>query len=75
MEQGGPGILDVFVLHRIYDLDARILAFQFVSPIITTRLLFFSAGSWVSERTLGRKMIQRPVHTFLRLVSTEASLR
>ena len=52
-------------------LDARTLAFQFVAPLITTRLLFFSAGSSASERKLGQMVVDKHVQGFLQLLSTK----
>jgi hypothetical protein len=53
------------------NLDARTLAFQFVAPLITTRLLFFSAGSSASERKLGQMIVDKHVQGFLQLLSTK----
>lgn len=52
-------------------LDARTLAFQFVAPMVTSRLLFFTVGSSAADRALGRKTVNRHVETFLQLVSTK----
>ncbi len=52
-------------------LEARTLAFQFVAPLITTRLLFFSAGSSASERKLGQMVVDKHVQGFLQLLSTK----
>lgn len=51
------------------DPDARTLAFQFVSPLITTRLLFYSTASTPSERRYGHTMIAKHVDMFVRLIT------
>lgn len=51
------------------DLDARTLTFQFVAPLITTRLLFYNAGSSAAERAHGRRLVEKHVQNFLRLLS------
>jgi len=56
-------------------LDARTLAFQFVAPLITTRLLFFSAGSSASERRLGQRVADGHVRTFLQLIICSSPVR
>ena len=51
------------------DLDARVLAFQFVAPLFSTRLLFYNVNSSASERSRGRRIAEQHVQTFLRLIS------
>jgi AcrR family transcriptional regulator len=56
-------------------LDARTLAFQFVAPLIATRLLFYNAGASVAERAHGRRLVEKHVQNFLRLLSHSRSGR
>ena len=51
------------------ELDVRTLAFEFVAPLITTRLLFYGAASSAPERLRGRFMVEKHVSTFTRLIA------
>jgi AcrR family transcriptional regulator len=51
------------------ELDARTLAYQFVAPLITTRLLFYAEGTSSIEQKTGRELITKHVQNFLELLS------
>jgi len=51
------------------ELDARTLAYQFVAPLITTRLLFYTEGSSAADQKTGRELIMKHVQAFVRLIA------
>ncbi len=52
------------------NLDARTLAFQFVSPLVTARLLYFSTASTPSEQKRGLTITSKHVKFFLQMITS-----